>query len=39
MGNAAGRTDALSLLIYTGGEIPSHRQTEIFADRSVDGVD
>ena len=38
MGGAGGRPDALSLLIYNGGEIPSHRQTEIFADRYVDGV-
>ena len=33
MGDAYGRPDAVSLLIYTGDEIPSHRQTEIFADR------
>ena len=38
MGDAYGRPDAVSLLIYTGDEIPSHRQTEIFADRAVDGI-
>ena len=38
MGDAYGPPDAVSLLIYTGDEIPSHRQTEIFADRAVDGI-
>ena len=32
------RPDALTLLIYSGGTLPVDRQTEIFADRSSDGV-